>query len=113
MTITQVDMYIDGSEIHYEQSRIGRAVKTMELSATFLVSLPCEGSNPTMIRLRFFCNIYFFRVPRSWTGSVEMKTSMIFIRGNRCIERKIIFKIRLKECALALNFIRFIPASIG
>ena len=37
---------------------------------------------------RFFCNAYLFRVPRSWTGSVQMKSSMTFIRGNRCIERE-------------------------
>ena len=57
---------------------------------------------------RFFCNVHLFRVPRSWTGSVQMKSSITFIRGNRCIEReKYNFKSRevkrLKECALALN----------
>ena len=57
---------------------------------------------------RFFCNVRLFRVPRSWTGSVQMKSSMTFIRGNRCIEReKDNFKSgeikRLKECALALT----------
>ena len=57
---------------------------------------------------RFFCNAHLFRVPRSWTGSVQMKSSMTFIRGNRCIEReKDNFKSRegkrLKECALALS----------
>ena len=56
----------------------------------------------------FFCNAYLFRVPRSWTDSVQMKSSMTFIRGNRCIEReKDNFKSRevkrLKECALALT----------
>ena len=53
-----------------------------------------------------------FRVPRSWTGSVQMKSSMAFIRGNRCIDReKDTFKSRevkrLKECALALSFVEF------
>ena len=53
---------------------------------------------------RFFV---MFRVPRSWTGSVQMKSSATFIRGNRCIEReKVNFQSRevkrLKECALAL-----------
>ena len=56
---------------------------------------------------RYFCNVYLFRVPRSWTDSVQMKSSMPFIRGNRCIEiEKDNFKSRevkrLKECALAL-----------
>ena len=56
---------------------------------------------------RFLCNVHLFRVPLSWTGSVQMKSSMTFIRGNRCIEReKDNFKSRevkpLKECALAL-----------
>ena len=59
---------------------------------------------------RFFCNVYLFRVLRSWTDSVQMKSSMTFIRGKRCIEReKDYFKSRevkrLKECALALNTI--------
>ena len=68
---------------------------------------PCSvgGSNPTMHKI--CCNVHLFHVPRSWTGSVQMKSSMIFIRGNRCIEReKDNFKSReikrLKECA-ALN----------
>ena len=64
------------------------------------------GSNPTVHKI--FCNVYLFRVPRSWTGTIQMKSSMTFIRGNRCIEReKDNFKIcdvkRLKECAIALR----------
>ena len=60
---------------------------------------------------RFFGTVHLFRVPRSWTGTVQMKSSMAFIRGNRCIEReKDNFKShevkRLKECALALSFNR-------
>ena len=49
---------------------------------------PCGvgGSNPTVDKI--FCNAYLFRVPRSWTGSVQMKSRMTFIRGNRCIERE-------------------------
>ena len=62
-------------------------------------------------RRLIFCNDVLFRVPLSWTGSVQMKSSMTFIGGNRCIEReKDIFKNtrevkRLKECALALSFV--------
>ena len=57
---------------------------------------------------RFFCNVHLFRVPRSWTGSVQIKSSMTFIRGSsRCIEKDN-FKSRevkrLKECALALKY---------
>ena len=70
--------------------------------------LPCDvgGSNPIMDNI--LCNAYLFLVLRSWPGSVQMKSSMTFIRGNRCIEReKDNFKSsevkRLKECALALN----------
>ena len=44
------------------------------------------GSNPTVVNI--FCNIHLFRVPHSWTGSVQMKSSMTFIRGNRCTERE-------------------------
>ena len=70
---------------------------------------PCRvgGSNPTVDKM--FCNVHLFRVPRSWTGSIQMKSSMKFIRGNRCKEReKDNFKNggdvkRLKECKLALN----------
>ena len=56
----------------------------------------------------FSCNVHLFRVPRSWTGSVQIKSSMTFVRGNRCIEReKDNFKSRevkrLKECALAFK----------
>ena len=58
---------------------------------------------------RFFCNVNLVRVARSWTSSVHMRSSMTFIRGNRCIEReKDNFKSRevkrLKECALALMY---------
>ena len=41
---------------------------------------------------RFFRNVHLFRVPRSWTGSVQMKSSMTFIRGKRCIERASLFQ---------------------
>ena len=58
---------------------------------------------------RLICNIRLFCVPRIWTGSVQMKASKTFIRGNMCIERereKNNFKSRevkrLKECTLAL-----------
>ena len=37
---------------------------------------------------RLFCNVHLFRVHRSWIGSVQMKSSMTFIRGYRCIERE-------------------------
>ena len=53
--------------------------------------------------------VHLFRVPRSWTGSVQIKSSMTFTQGNRCIEReKDTFKSRrCKECALALmDFVR-------
>ena len=57
---------------------------------------------------RLFCNVHLFRVPRSWTCSVQMKSSMTFIQGNRCMEReKDSFKSRevkrLNECALTLT----------
>ena len=67
------------------------------------------GSNPTVDKI--FCNVHLFRVPRSWAGSVQMKSSMTFNRGKRFIEREndtfksCEFK-RLKECALALNTVR-------
>ena len=48
---------------------------------------PCEGLNPTINKI-FFFNFRLFRVPRSWTGGVLMKSSMTFIRGNICIERE-------------------------
>ena len=57
---------------------------------------------------RFFCNVHLFRVPHSWTGSIQMKSGMTFIRGNRCIEReKDNFKSRevkhLREFAQAVS----------
>ena len=57
--------------------------------------------------------VHLFRVPRSWTGSVQMKSSMTFIRDNRSIEReKDNFKSRgvkrLKECALELMYQLFV-----
>ena len=61
----------------------------------------------------FFCNVHLFLVPPSWTSSVQMKSIMTFIRGNRCTERKKdYFKSRevkhLKECTLALTKIKFL-----
>ena len=35
-----------------------------------------------------FCYFHLFRVPHTWTGRVQMKSSMSFIQGNRCIERE-------------------------
>ena len=71
---------------------------------------PCGigGSNPIVDKI--FCNVHLFRVPRSLTGIVQMKSIMTFIRGNRCIMReKDNFKSRevkrLKECALAFSIV--------
>ena len=49
---------------------------------------PCcvGGSNPTVDKI--FCNVHLFHVPRSSTDSVQMKSSMAFIGGNRCIDRE-------------------------
>ena len=58
---------------------------------------------------KIFFNVHLFRVPLSWTCSVQMKSSITFIQGNRCIKReKDIFKFccevkRLKECALLFS----------
>ena len=59
-----------------------------------------------------FCNVHLFRVSRSWTGGVQMKSSMTFLRGNRCKEReREKYKFyngrevkHLKKWALALSF---------
>ena len=67
---------------------------------------PCRlaGSNPIVDLI--FCNDHLFRIPLSWTGSVQ---SMTFIGDYRCIKReKDIFKNgrevkRLMECSLALR----------
>ena len=76
-----------------------------------------QNNNGKLLRCDFFALlplkfmfVMLFLVPRSWTGSVQMISSMTFIRGNRCIEReKDTFKSRevkrLKECALALSHI--------
>ena len=64
------------------------------------------GSNPTVDI--FYGNVHLFCVPGSWTVSVQIKSSMTFIRGNSCIKReKDNLKNggqvkRLKECTLAL-----------
>ena len=57
---------------------------------------------------KIFCRVHLFRVTRSWTASVQMKSSMTFTRGNRCIGRETdTFKSRevkrLKDGALALR----------
>ena len=58
-----------------------------------LVSFSCKDLNPTMNKL--FCNVHLFHVPRSRTGSVQLKSSLskTFIRGYRCTEWKIFSKI--------------------
>ena len=57
------------------------------------VSLPCEGSNPTMNTI--FCNVHLFRVPRSCTGTVQMKSRARQSSGviGAYRERKIIEKM--------------------
>ena len=58
---------------------------------------PCRlgGSNPTADKI--FGNVHLFRVPLRWTHSIQMKSSMTFIRGNRCLkERKIFLKMAAK-----------------
>ena len=59
---------------------------------------PCRVEIRVLLSKRFFCNVHF--VPRSKTDSIQWKSSMTFIQGNRWIERK---KERLEECTLALS----------
>ena len=37
-------------------------------------------------RVQDFCNVHLFHGSRSWTGSGQVKPSMTFIRGKRCVE---------------------------
>ena len=102
-------IYIYKFHGHLIPSHIKRVVAECWEPWTCSLEAGVDGSNPTMDTI-FFCNIHLFRVPRSCTGSVQMKSSMTFIRGNRCIEReKCNFKSRevkrLKECTLALTWI--------
>ena len=62
----------------------GRVVRAVDLKSGGLAVLVVQF----LPWIRFLCNAYLFRIPRSWTGSVQMKSSMTFIRGNRCIERE-------------------------
>ena len=52
-----------------------------------------------------FYNFHLFRAPRSSTGPLQMKLSMTFIRGNRCIEMKIyiIDGGVVKQCFVLVN----------
>ena len=82
----------------------GRVARAVDLKSWGLAMLVVQIPPWT----RFFCNVHLFRVPRSWTGSVQMNSSITFIQGHRCIEReKDNFKSRevkrLKKCALALT----------
>ena len=56
---------------------------------TFQVdTVPYEGSNRTVDKNFSFCYFRLFRVPRTWTGRIQMKSSMSFMRRNRCIGEK-------------------------
>ena len=93
--------FMDIYSISY-QAIGGRVVRAVDLKSGGLAMLVVQILPWT----RFFCNVHLFRVPCSCTGSVQMKSSMTFIRGNRFIEReKANFKSRevkrFKECALA------------
>ena len=46
---------------------------------------PCRVRVRILYELDFIDNVHLFRVPRGWTGSVQLKSSMPFIRSNRCI----------------------------
>ena len=66
----------------------GRVARAVDLKSGGVAMLVVQ------IMDNIFRNVHLFRVPRSWTGSVQMKSSMTFIRGYMCIERerKIFFK---------------------
>ena len=73
--------------------KIGHVVKVLDL---LFDTVSCEGKNPNTDKIFFsFC---LFCVPRTWTGRIQMKSSMTFIRGDMCIEikRKIILKMATK-----------------
>ena len=53
------------------------------------------------LRQDFFCNVHLFcvpfRIPLSWTGSVQMKSSMTFIRGNNAERERERESVRERE----------------
>ena len=52
----------------------------------------CVGDSKYILLGQIFCNVHLFQVHRSWTGSVQTTSSMIFFRGNMCIEIRKILK---------------------
>ena len=54
------------------------------------MNLKVVGSSPTVGKIFLFCIISLFF--RSSAEPIEMNSSMICIRGNRCIERMVIWK---------------------
>ena len=66
------------------QAICGRVARAVDLKSGGLAMLVVQILPWT----RFSCNVQVFRDPRSWSGSVQMKSSMTFIRGYRCIERE-------------------------
>ena len=87
-----VDIHINTYGFNSFTRKVGVA-EWWRRSTCNLEAMPCGDSNPTVDKI--ICNVHLFRVPLSWTGSVQMKSSIKFIQGNRCIEKDI-FKMAAK-----------------
>ena len=82
--IDRIDINFMGISFHFISSEMWPS----GYNGGLVIWTPCGvgDSNPAVDKI--FCNVHLFRVPRSLIGSGQMKSSMTFIRGNRCIERE-------------------------
>ena len=88
-------LFTDRIDINFMDILFHRISSELWLSGNYgglVIWRPCGvcGSNPTVDKI--FGNVHLFRVPHSLTFSVQMKSSMAFIRVNRCIERENVLK---------------------
>ena len=80
--------------IRFKNKRVNLCTYIGSTCCTCVLPLQPSGYDGKLVSGRPFrvrgSNVHLFRVTRSWTGSVQMKSSMAFIRGNRnrCIERE-------------------------
>ena len=91
--IDRIDIHNDTYKIEFNffTRNVGELTEWWSRSTCNLKAVQSWGFESC--RGQDICNVHLFRVPLSWTGSVQMISSMTFIPGDRCIEReKDIFK---------------------
>ena len=84
------DTFID--TVYFPSVRTLKESRLVQSIECLTINLKVVGSSPTVGKIFHFVLLRFLLAPRSSAESIQMKSSITFIRGKRCIVRMITWK---------------------